>query len=135
MDVHVRRAVTEGLRMRGVDVLTAQEDGAAELTDEALLPRATSHGRILFTQDDDLLRRATEQQRGSEPFSGVIYTHQMNITIGECIDDLELIAKASDAEEWQDQLLSPTHGSSAEKPLAGSAKHLRILSASFTGRG
>jgi hypothetical protein len=27
-DVHVRRAVTEGLRLRGVDILTAQEDGA-----------------------------------------------------------------------------------------------------------
>jgi hypothetical protein len=39
MDVHVRRAVTEGLRMRGVDVLTAQEDGAAELTDTDLLSR------------------------------------------------------------------------------------------------
>lgn len=31
MDVHVRRAVTEGLRLRGVDLLTAQEDGAESL--------------------------------------------------------------------------------------------------------
>jgi hypothetical protein len=30
MDVHVRKAVTDGLRLRGADVLTAQEDGAAE---------------------------------------------------------------------------------------------------------
>jgi len=28
MDVHVPRAVITALRMRGVDVLTAQEDGA-----------------------------------------------------------------------------------------------------------
>ena len=27
MDVHVRRAVTRGLRLRDVDVITAQEDG------------------------------------------------------------------------------------------------------------
>lgn len=33
MDVHVRRAVTDGLRLRGVDVLTAQEDGAGEFDD------------------------------------------------------------------------------------------------------
>lgn len=33
MDVHVKRAVTEGLRLRGVDVLTAQEDGTAEFED------------------------------------------------------------------------------------------------------
>jgi len=31
MDVHVRRAVTVGLRLRGVDVLTAQEDGAGNM--------------------------------------------------------------------------------------------------------
>jgi hypothetical protein len=37
MDVHVPRAVTNQLRLRGVDVLTAQEDGAAELGDAELL--------------------------------------------------------------------------------------------------
>ncbi|MEJ7712965.1 MAG: hypothetical protein WKF84_24770 [Pyrinomonadaceae bacterium] len=36
MDVHVRRAVTEGLRLREVDVLTAQEDGAGEFSDPNL---------------------------------------------------------------------------------------------------
>lgn len=95
MDVHVRRAVTEGLRMRGVDVLTAQEDGAAELTDANLLSRATLHGRVFFTQDDDLLREATERQRRSEPFSGFIYAHQLNSPIGQCTNDLELIALTS----------------------------------------
>jgi hypothetical protein len=33
MDVHVPRAVTNGLRQRGVDVITAQEDEAATLDD------------------------------------------------------------------------------------------------------
>lgn len=46
MDVHVRRAVTEGLRLRGVDVLTAQEDGASLLKDPELLERAASLGRV-----------------------------------------------------------------------------------------
>ena len=58
MDVHVRRAVADGLRLRGVDVLTAQQDGANQLEDAALLDRATSLGRLLFTQDEDLLREA-----------------------------------------------------------------------------
>ncbi|HKQ77688.1 MAG TPA: hypothetical protein VJ810_28590 [Blastocatellia bacterium] len=30
MDVHIRCAVTQGLRLRGVDVVTAQEDGTEE---------------------------------------------------------------------------------------------------------
>jgi hypothetical protein len=42
MDVHVPRAITEGLRLRGVDVLTAQADGTAELFDDKLLDRATA---------------------------------------------------------------------------------------------
>ena len=55
MDVHVRWAVTDGLRRRGVDVLTAQDDASEELDDASLLDRASSLGRVLFSQDDDLL--------------------------------------------------------------------------------
>lgn len=49
MDVHVRRAVTLALRLRSIDVLTAQEDGSAELDDDRLLQRATLLGRILVS--------------------------------------------------------------------------------------
>ncbi|MGH9800171.1 MAG: DUF5615 family PIN-like protein, partial [Blastocatellia bacterium] len=67
MDVHVRRAVTEGLRLRGIDVLTSQEDGTRRLADPLLLDRANELGRVLFTQDDDLLREAKlRQQLGIE---------------------------------------------------------------------
>jgi predicted nuclease of predicted toxin-antitoxin system len=100
MDVHVRRAVTDGLRLRKVDVFTAQDDGAGKFDDPELLDRATELGRVLFTQDDDLLREAKQRQQSGEHFSGVIYAHQLNITVGQCIADLELIAKASEPEEW-----------------------------------
>ena len=104
MDVHVRRAVTGGLRLRGVDVLTAQEDGARELSDPRLLSRATALGRVLFSQDDDLLREAQKRQQSGESFTGVIYAHQLNISIGQCIDDLELIAQLTEPEEWMNRL-------------------------------
>jgi hypothetical protein len=51
MDVHVPQAITDQLRRRGVDVLTAIEDDSAQLGDEALLEHASSLGRVLFTQD------------------------------------------------------------------------------------
>ena len=46
MDVHVPLAITDGLRRRGVDVLTAQEDAAATLADSELLERASALGRV-----------------------------------------------------------------------------------------
>ena len=36
-DVYIRRAVTEGLRLREVDVVTAQEDDAVTMDDKVLL--------------------------------------------------------------------------------------------------
>ena len=41
-----------------VDVLTAQRDGTTALHDPALLDRATAFGRVLFSQDEDLLAEA-----------------------------------------------------------------------------
>jgi len=34
MDVHVQQQITNGLRLRGIDVLTAQEDSAADFDDD-----------------------------------------------------------------------------------------------------
>lgn len=99
MDVHVPVAVTRALRLRGVDVVTAQEDCTDELTDPELLDRATALGRSLFTQDSDLLIEAERRQAAGESFAGVIYGHQLRVTIGQAVDDLELLAKATDAHE------------------------------------
>ncbi|RMD52459.1 MAG: hypothetical protein D6835_01860 [Candidatus Thermofonsia bacterium] len=99
MDQHVPRAITVGLRMRGVDVLTAFEDGASELDDPDLLDRAGELGRVLFTQDDDLIAEAVHRQRDNIHFYGVIYAHQLRVPIGICIRDLELIAKAGEPDD------------------------------------
>jgi hypothetical protein len=104
MDVHVPAAVTHGLRLRGVDVVTAQEDGARRLADPPLLDRASELGRVLFTEDEDLLIEAARRQEHGERFAGVIYMHQRDLTIGRCINDLELIAEACSEEELLDQV-------------------------------
>lgn len=105
MDVHIKQSITLGLRRRGVDVLTAQEDGMARLDDALLLDRAGALNRLVFTQDDDFLAEANRRQTGGQPFVGVIYVHQPNATIGQCIDDLEMIAVASDLEDHANQVL------------------------------
>ncbi|HKV42064.1 MAG TPA: DUF5615 family PIN-like protein [Blastocatellia bacterium] len=104
MDVHVRRVVSNELRVRGVDVLTAQEDGTLMLPDPELLDRATALGRVLFTQDADLLEEAVRRQRAGKSFAGVIYAHQMRVTVGDCIAELELIAKVYEPDNLSDRV-------------------------------
>lgn len=96
--------ITDGLRLHGVDVLTAQEDGAARLPDSALLDRSTSLGRVLFSQDKDLLREAVRRHNTPETFAGIIFAHQLKITIGQCVRDLELIAHASEPADFVNQV-------------------------------
>ncbi len=81
-------------------MITAEEDNAARLPDPDLLDRATALGRVLFSQDTDLLREGTRRQQSGEPFSGVIYAHQLHVPVGRCLDDLELLAKACDPPEF-----------------------------------
>ena|ERR1700722_19721943 len=100
MDVNVPRAVTMALRLRSIDVLTAQEDGSATLDDDLLLQRATQLGRILVSQDADLLREGAWLLREGRHFSGIVYAHPLRVTIGQMVEDLELIATATGAEEW-----------------------------------
>jgi uncharacterized protein with PIN domain len=100
MDVHVPRAVTVALRLRGVDVLTAQRDEAATLPDDELLMRATALGRVLVSQDDDLIREGRRLQMEGVKFAGVIYSHRMRVGIGQMVEDLALIASATGAPEW-----------------------------------
>jgi len=105
MDHHVPKAITVGLRLRNVDVMTALEDGADQLDDDLLLKRAYELRRTLFTQDDDLLEEAAKCQREGTFFSGVIYGHQLRVTIGVCIQDLEVIAKSADVDELENQVI------------------------------
>ena len=100
MDVNVRAEITRQLRARGVDVLTSEEDGTREFSDSDLLDRATALGRVLVTRDADLLAESAMRQRSGVTFSGVIYAHQLLVTIGRCVADLELIGKAGDGAEW-----------------------------------
>ena len=94
MDHNVPAAITTGLRIRSVDVITAYEDEHHMIDDSRLLDRATEVGRVLFTRDDDLVTEAVQRQRDGREFAGVIYAHQLKVTIGAAIADLLLIATA-----------------------------------------
>ncbi|MFO0915173.1 MAG: hypothetical protein U0795_19585 [Pirellulales bacterium] len=79
MDVHVPVVITQQLRRRGIDVLTSQED--------------------------DLLPIAHHWQMRGEPFAGIMYAHQLGTSIGQFIEDLELIASCCLKDELASQVI------------------------------
>lgn len=105
MDEHVPRAITAGLRLKGIDVLTVQEDNSHSKSDPELLDRAVFLKRAIFTHDDDLLAEATKRQRTGVFFYGVIYAHHLKVSIGTCVKDIELISKFNDIEEMRNQVI------------------------------
>ena len=100
MDVHVPEAITDQLRRRHVDVLTAIDDSADRLPDDELLQRASALGRLMFTQDIRFMTLAEQWQKEGREFAGLVFGHQLRGTIGQFVQDLELIATASESAEW-----------------------------------
>jgi uncharacterized protein (DUF433 family)/predicted nuclease of predicted toxin-antitoxin system len=98
-------ALTEDLRLHGVDVLTAQEDGTTEISDSELLDRATSLDRVVFSHDKDFLREASKRQQSGQFFAGVIYAHQIRVTMAQCINDLELITQVGNPEDLANRVI------------------------------
>ena len=86
-------------------MITAHEDGAAEFEDERLLQRATQRSRVLFSQDKDLLILTHQWLQAGIEFSGLVYTHQLSVTIGQAVRDLELIAKAFGPEDMLNHIV------------------------------
>lgn len=63
VDEHIGGAIVNGLRQRGVDVMTVTEAGLRGGADEIHLAFALNAGRTIFTQDRDFLRLAASGVR------------------------------------------------------------------------
>ena len=57
---------------------------------------ATALGRVRYTQDDDLLSEAARRQERGQAFAGVVHGHQLHVTIGQCVHDLEILVKVGE---------------------------------------
>lgn len=104
MDVHVPMAITGALLDMGIDVLTAQDDGAGMLEDGVVIARASELGRVLFTQDVDFIGHASRLLNQGTDFSGVVYGHQLRVSIGQCVRELNLIARVMEPNEMMNRV-------------------------------
>lgn len=104
LDVHVPRAIALALRLRGVDVRSAQAEGLATLTDEDLLTWAATAGRALVTSDHDFLVIADRWQAAGRGFPGIVFFHPMRVSIGDAVRDLLLIANLAEPDDLTDHV-------------------------------
>src|SRR4051812_36524917 len=103
MDVHIPEAATEQLLLKGVDVFAATKERTNRLSDKDLLILATSLKRVVVTHDIRFRVMAEAWQRQGQKFAGLAYAHA-DIRVGRLINELEIIAKASEPEEWENRV-------------------------------
>jgi uncharacterized protein with PIN domain len=96
LDEHIPNAIAEGVRRRGIDVLTISEAGKLGASDEEHFAFARQQGRVIVTHDTDFLRLAAD----SSDHSGVVYAPQER-TIGEMVRKLSLIARVIKEEKMR----------------------------------
>ena len=99
-------------------MLTSQRDGTAQQDDDVLL-RATALGRLLFSQDQDLLHIAAAWQQSGRPFTGVLFAHQQGVSLGRLIDDLELVLTCCAPDELRIRVTYLPCGRQIGVPFAG----------------
>lgn len=105
LDHNVHGLVAQRLRARGVDVLTAFEDGRHQLSDALLLDRAGELGRVFVSHDSDLLREATRRSRARIDFTGIVYCHQDRLALTALVDELQIVAGGADEAELRARVL------------------------------
>lgn len=103
-DENVARQIADGLRSRGIDVITAEEDGHRRTPDPIVMDRAFQLGRVLFSHDLDMVSIANQRIQDGELFIGLVYARQP-ASIGRCVTDLELVVHVMSEDEMRLQVV------------------------------
>jgi hypothetical protein len=98
--------LVHALRIRGVDLITALEQGMIRRDDADHLELAASQGRVLYSFNvGDFQRLHTEYLTDGKHHSGIILAQQQQYSIGEQMRRLLRIIAGLSAEEIKDSLV------------------------------
>jgi hypothetical protein len=97
-DEHVKWGITDGLRRRGMDVVTAQDRGQTQTDDEILLATATAEKRLMLTNDKGFLRIHSLWTTASRSHAGIVYWRQ-DLPIGDAIRGILQYALTTTADQ------------------------------------
>ncbi len=100
LDQHIPFAVAEGLRRRGIDILTSQEVDRCGLPDRDQLTFAADHQRVMVTFDSDYLILASTGTR----HSGIAWCPSTKHTVGQLVSSLHLIYGVLSQQDMQDHV-------------------------------
>lgn len=103
-DESVDIAIAKGLKCLGVEASSCQDANKFGLSDSQQFNYAYENGFALFTHDDDFLKLNAEYISQGKEHCGVIYTHQKDYSIGECIRRLKLIVDILSPEEMKNHV-------------------------------
>ena len=106
-DENFNNDIVRGLLRRkpDIDVIRLQDIGLSGADDPTVLEWAAQEGRVLLTHDvATLTKYAYERVQGGKRMPGVIEVNR-SVSLGEAIDDILLLAEASQDDEWEGQVL------------------------------
>jgi hypothetical protein len=95
LDEHVDSAIAAGLKLRGIDVTTTNDQSLQGTSDSEQLAFACEQGRVLVTCDSDFIALA----RSGAPHAGIVYWPVRHRRVGQVVLDLVLISRIATAEE------------------------------------
>jgi hypothetical protein len=99
-DQNTHGAVAPGLRLHGIDVLTALEAGRCGLPDPDQLAFATAQERVMVTHDPDYLAL----HNSGVSHAGIAWCHATKYGVGTLIQMLVLLHGVSDRDSMRNRV-------------------------------
>lgn len=87
-------------RKIGVDLVRVQDQGLSGASDPEVLRWTAENGRILLTHDKRTMPRHVRDRIVEGLHVPGVFIVDSSASIGECIDDIQLIGRCSEQDEW-----------------------------------
>lgn len=100
-DENIERSIVDGLRRRNIEIVSARELGYLNKPDEFHLRKALELNAVVLTHDTDFLRMASSP---NIKHNGIIFSHSKNVSIGQCIREVELIVNVLTDKEMENHI-------------------------------
>ena len=100
LDENVDHAIAHGLRLRELDVTTTSDAQLIAATDAEHIAFALADSRVIFTQDQDFLRRHTT----GDHHAGIVYSRHGSHSIGEIVRYLHFLSDCLEPQDMRGQL-------------------------------